>query len=212
MPSCGYKAPERPTTAEAALGREQAASRHHGRMQWEIGRSRWPRRAWESYGGLPPVIDVVLNMSAPRLGPVERELHQPFCTGRSWSPRHLTKRRGPPSQTACEVSCRAGPWKWSRSMLPCPVSPFLRACGGHTGGWFPRAGHQEGRPASAASPFEDNITIGRMGFDSSASFVMGAHYVAEGWGPLVAPPQCLSHKAFGFAQRSFAAYTLLSAP
>jgi len=95
------------------------------------------------------------HISASSLRSASPKLRKPFCTGRSWSPRHLTKRRGPPSQTAYEVSCRAGPWKWSRNLLPGFVSPFLCAFGGRSGGWFPRARRQEGRPASAASPFED---------------------------------------------------------
>ena len=128
---------------------------HQGPVQQECGAALGCARPGVPMGDCRQPVSLSWSYQRLVVEPVSPELHKPFCTGRSWSPRHLTKRRGPPSQSACEVSCRAGPWKWSQSVLPRLVSPFLRACGGHTGGWFPRAGHQEGRPASAASPFED---------------------------------------------------------
>jgi hypothetical protein len=66
-------------------------------------------------------------------------------------PMHWHRAEDCPSKSACEVSCRTGPWKWTGQRLPAFLRPALRLS--TQGVWVPRASAQEGAPTSAAALF-----------------------------------------------------------
>jgi hypothetical protein len=66
-------------------------------------------------------------------------------------PMHWHRAEDRPSKSACEVSCRTGPWKWTGQRLPAFLRPAL--CLATQGVWVPRASAQEGAPTSAAALF-----------------------------------------------------------
>ena len=75
-----------------------------------------------------------------------------FCSDReTMVPMHWHRAEDRPSKSACEVSCRAGPWKWTGQRLPAFLRPALRHA--TQGVWVPRATTQEGAMTSAAVPF-----------------------------------------------------------
>ena len=63
-------------------------------------------------------------------------------------PEHSHRAEDRPSNVACEVSCRTGPWKWTGRWLPTFLRPALGLS--TQGCWVPRATILEGMAASAA--------------------------------------------------------------
>lgn len=72
-------------------------------------------------------------------------------------PEHSRRAEDRPSNVACEVSCRTGPWKWTGQWLPTFLRPALNLA--TQGVWVPRATTLEGVATSAARVFTHGLRV-----------------------------------------------------